>query len=394
MSVLEAQHTERETDHQGYQHEARGCGDCPHRSPQFCSDTDRDADDVRPGHELAKAQDVGEFLLAYPPVLFDGEATGPDESATKSTERDFEKCDEQRSERNAHHKFLPSGMPDMRAPAWWLAATLLQSPMERCISGIPAAERQAIGLKARALVLILSGFLAMRSEHADAFRPFDGTDAAVVGTGELEFELEPVGLLRQGADHTLIAPAVTLNLGLAEAWEAVLEGQGEPALPPASARTSLVGNGAFLKGVIREGVLQDKPGPSIATEFGVLLPGINDESGLDGSWAGIVSDRFGPATVHLTAELAVTRQSRGEIFLSTIVEGPYEWKVRPVAELAYDREAGRRKTSSALVGAIWQIGDNIALDFGVRQGRTNNLGITEIHAGLTYALPLWQAGRE
>ena len=81
-------------------------------------------------------------------------------------------------------------------------------------------------------------------------------------------------------------------------------------------------------------------------------------------------------------------------FLSTIVEGPYEWKVRPVAELAYDREAGRRETSSALVGAIWQIRDNIALDFGVREGRTNNLGVTEIRAGLTYALPLWRAGHE
>jgi hypothetical protein len=38
--------------------------------------------------------------------------------------------------------------------------------------------------------------------------------------------------------------------------------------------TSVVGNGAFLKGVLRERSLQEKPGPSIATEFGVLLPGV------------------------------------------------------------------------------------------------------------------------
>jgi len=264
--------------------------------------------------------------------------------------------------------------------------------MERCGPGSFAAEKQALGSKVLALALALFALLAVRSDHAQAFRPFDGTDAAVVGVGEPEAEFEPAGLLRQGAERTLIAPALTLNLGVADAWEAVLEGQGETGLPPGSARTSLVGNGAFLKGIVRDGVLQDKPGPSIATEFGALLPGINDESGFGGSWAGIVSYRFGPATVHFTTELALTRQSHGEVFLSAIVEGPYEWKVRPVVELAYDREAGRRETSSALVGAIWQIRDNIALDLAIREGRTNRLDVMEIRAGLTYALPLWRAG--
>jgi hypothetical protein len=81
---------------------------------------------------------------------------------------------------------------------------------------------------------------------------------------------------------------------------------------------------------------------------------------------------FGPATVYFTTELA----SRGKVFLSTIVEGPYEWKVRSTAEIAYDREAGRRETSSALIGVIWQIRDNIALDSGIREGRTNILDLT------------------
>lgn len=240
--------------------------------------------------------------------------------------------------------------------------------------------------------MTLLGLLAVRNEHALAFRPFDGTDAAVAGVGEFEIELEPAGLLHQGAERIFVAPAITFNLGVTEGWEVVLEGQGETALPPASARTNLVGNGVFLKGIVRDGVLQDKPGPSIATEFGALLPGIDDEAGVGESWTGIVSYRFGSAIVHFTAELALTRQNRGEGFLSTIVEGPYDWKVRPIAEIAYDREVGRRETSSALVGAIWQIRDNIALDFGVREGRTNNRGITEFRAGLTYALTLWRPG--
>jgi hypothetical protein len=71
---------------------------------------------------------------------------------------------------------------------------------------------------------------------------------------------------------------------------------------------------------------------------------------------------------------------------------PTTRKVRPVAELAYDRETGRQETSSVLVGAIWQIRDNIAIDFGIREGRTNSLVVTEIRAGLTYALTLWRGG--
>jgi hypothetical protein len=244
----------------------------------------------------------------------------------------------------------------------------------------------------RTLTITLCGYFAGGSEAARAFRPFDGTDAAVAAPGELELELGPAGLRREGSERTLIAPMMAFNLGVAEGWEAVLQGQGETALSPASSPASLVENGAFLKGIIHEGVLQDKAGPSIATEFGVLLPGVNDEAGLGGSWAGIISYRFGPATVHFNAEAALTRQRHGEIFLSTIVEGPYDWKIRPVAEIAYDREAGRRETSSILVGAIWQLRDDIALDFGVREGRTNDRGLTEIRAGVTYTLPLWRAG--
>ena len=106
------------------------------------------------------------------------------------------------------------------------------------------------------------------------------------------------------------------------------------------------------------------------------------------------SYRFGPATVHFNAEAALTRQRHGEIFLSTIVEGPYDWVVCPIAEIAYDRETGIRETPSVLVGAVWQICDNLALDIGVRVGRTNDRGLTEIRAGVTYALPLWRPGHD
>src|SRR5580700_6079904 len=107
------------------------------------------------------------------------------------------------------------------------------------------------------------------SGRAWAYRPFDGTDAAVADLGQLEIELGLLGLLRQQANKTLIAPATIVNYGFAKNWELVLQGQLET--PPSSSDpSSLTMAGAFLKNVLRPGGLQEKPGPSIATEFGVL----------------------------------------------------------------------------------------------------------------------------
>ena len=53
----------------------------------------------------------------------------------------------------------------------------------------------------------------------------------------------------------------------------------------------LTNAGVFLKYVLAPGGLQDKSGPSIAAEFGPLLPGINRDPGLGFSWASILSQR-------------------------------------------------------------------------------------------------------
>src|SRR5205814_9873987 len=136
---------------------------------------------------------------------------------------------------------------------------------------------------------------------------------------------------------------------------------------------------------LREGALQDQPGPSIATEFSVLLPGINDEHGTGASLAGIMSQRWEAITVHLNAAAAVTRQQHADLFLSTILEGPHDWPVRPVAEFAYERDFGRLETKSALVGVIWHVRDDLAVDVGVRGGRVNDHALAAIRAGLTFS---------
>jgi hypothetical protein len=201
----------------------------------------------------------------------------------------------------------------------------------------------------------------------------------------LEIELGPVEYFRGGAERALFAPDVRFNYGFAAGWEAVLEGtiaHGRSADTPG---TSLVGNGASLKGVLREGVLQEKPGPSIATEFGVLLPGVHDERGTGASLAGIISQRWEWGTVHFNAAAALTREQHADYFFDAIIEGPRDWVVRPVSEVFYQRDVGLFRTRSALIGAIWQVQDNIAVDFGVRGARVNDHTVGEIRAGLTFA---------
>jgi hypothetical protein len=215
-----------------------------------------------------------------------------------------------------------------------------------------------------------------------AYRPFDGTDAAVADKGELEIEFQPAGVRRDNGQKTLVAPATVLNYGFKENWELVLETQLETPFSP-SGPSVLTANGAFLKHVLREGVLQDKAGPSIATEFGLLLPDSDGSNRLGASLAGIVSQRFDWGTIHLNGEASLTRDHNADFFLGAIVEGPIKWKVRPVAEFFYEEEINAARTVSGLLGAIWQVNDKLSFDLGFREALTNGHPVSEIRAGFT-----------
>src|SRR3954462_3714997 len=111
-------------------------------------------------------------------------------------------------------------------------------------------------------------YLVGAATPACAYRPFDGTDAAVADPGKMEVELQPAGGLHDESGTTLIAPATRLNFGVID---------------------------------IRPGVLQDKTGPSIATEFGVLLPDSIGQTTFGASAAWIVSQRWDSGAIHLNA---------------------------------------------------------------------------------------------
>jgi hypothetical protein len=221
---------------------------------------------------------------------------------------------------------------------------------------------------------------------AAAYRPFDGTDAAVADVGEVEVELQPAGLLHEGPRNALVAPAVVYNYGFAERWEMVLQTQAETPFSPAG-RGILTDNGVFLKNVLRPGTLQDKTGPSIATEFGLLLPDVNAEQGVGASWSGIVSQRWEWGTVQLNLMTNLTRDQRGELFVDAILEGPSKWPIRPVMELYSDSVSDQSQTFSGLVGAIWQVRDNLAFDVGLRQALVNGHPVSELRLGLTFGIP-------
>jgi len=233
--------------------------------------------------------------------------------------------------------------------------------------------------------------LTASSGSAWAYRPFDGTDAAIAAPGELEIELQPAGRLREGGNTTLVAPATVINYGLSEGWEAVVEGQGQTPLSP-SGPTSLTSAGAFLKHILRPGSLQDKTGPSVATEFGVLLPDNTGNSGVGARMAGIVSQRWDWGTIHLNAETALTRDHHADVFLGSIIEGPSKWTIRPVAEFFYEKEFRQSETISGLVGLIWRVRDNLSFDVGLRHALTNGHPVNEIRAGLTFGFPLQTFG--
>jgi hypothetical protein len=245
-----------------------------------------------------------------------------------------------------------------------------------------------IGPSSSLTCVVIVGVAMVGSTASFAYRPFDGTDAAVADPHEVEIELEPAGVLRESAQTSLIAPFVIFNYGFAKNWEFVFQGQGQFPLANSDESASINGVGAFLKHVLREGSLQDASGPSIAIEFGPLLPGVHADSGFGASFGTIVSQRWDWGTVHANVVTELTRDNHADFFVGGIIEGPSKWKVRPVAEFFYEEEIGQSRTVSGLVGAIWQVKDNFNFDVGFRHAVVNGHPVEEFRAGMTFGFSL------
>jgi hypothetical protein len=237
--------------------------------------------------------------------------------------------------------------------------------------------------------------LAFASE-AKAYRPFDGTDADVAGFGEFELELGPAHYLTTPAGKYLIAPATVLNLGFAPRFELVVDAKNHVALAPVAGESTvrLLDTDVFIKILLRKGALQDATGLSIATELGPLLPEIGGQNAFGAQANLITSYRWSALALHLNTSAAYSRARNFEGFASVIVEGPHEWVVRPVGELAVDAETNVSTSYSGLVGAIWEAHERLAIDAALRASHAERGESYEVRLGLTWLLPLWGGEEE
>ncbi len=240
-------------------------------------------------------------------------------------------------------------------------------------------SRTTCRLSAFAMALLLCG------PSAWAYRPFDGTDAAVAEEGVFELEAG-VGRVHFGDIDSIAIPSMVFNYGLARDTEIVIEGQINHEIGGAvdGHRTQLGDTALSLKHVFVHGTLQDGIGVSVAGECAVLLPEVHGASGAGAACAGIFSNKWDAMTMHLNVGLGRTREHQTARSISFIAEGPEKWPVRPVAELLAERDVGGGRLKSALIGAIYQHGEDLAVDVGFRHARTNDAKFNEVRVGLTW----------
>ncbi|MES2259509.1 MAG: hypothetical protein V4724_13350 [Pseudomonadota bacterium] len=225
------------------------------------------------------------------------------------------------------------------------------------------------------------------STSAQAYRPFEGTDAAVAEHGLFELEFSPLGYVHLKSSRSLVGPALVANYGFAEDYEVVAEGKLVHQLGQDidGRRNSLNDSALSIKHVLRHGSLQeDGGGVSIASECGVLLPDTGGDSGTGASCSLIFSQKLAAATVHLNTALSRTREHANGRFLGVIVEGNQE-TLRPVMEIFAERDNHGGHVHSALVGAIWKASETLSFDAGLRRARDNGENLTEVRIGLTWS---------
>jgi hypothetical protein len=221
-----------------------------------------------------------------------------------------------------------------------------------------------------------------------AYRPFDETDASVATTGEVELELGPFGYTHDPAGGTF-TPGLILNWGALPRLEIVFDAHHSLLFdgPDLAARRRALDTALTGKYVVRQGVLQGAGGPSVAVEGGPILPTIPAAGGVGLALAGIVSERWDAAALHVNLETDLTRDHDLAVIAGAIGEGPDAWTVRPVAEVFVARDTGVT-TTSALGGAIWRAGPRLSFDAAARAARAADANIYELRAGLTWAFEI------
>ncbi len=243
------------------------------------------------------------------------------------------------------------------------------------------------GLAPGARTLLLGLLLLTVPSYAWAYRPFVSTDAAVADPKELEIELGYFNLERTEGRNTFIVPKTVLNYGLVRNLEIVGEfqvtkRQGEDA--------QLTDSALFLKAVLKEGILQEKEGISLAIEAGPLLPStVQGERRFGFEGIGILSGKLAPFTVHLNFGGGIDRAAHDPFAVwGVIAELPVVQGLRVVGEVNGEIGPGKIPNTSGLLGFIWQVpSTKLYLDAGLRRGFSHGAPDWQVTVGLTYGFP-------
>jgi hypothetical protein len=230
--------------------------------------------------------------------------------------------------------------------------------------------------------LMVVGLCAPMSSWA--YRPFVSTDATVADPKEVELELGYFMLEREKHRNSFIIPRTVINYGLVTDLEAV----GDFAIRRTpDGEVNLIDAALFLKGVLKEGVLQDKDGVGFAIEAGPLLPSTEKgerKFGFEG--IGILTAKVGPFTGHLNGGLGIER-STGDLagIWGLVGELPVATGLRLVGEVNGDKPRREDQRDSALLGLIWQpwSSRNLWFDAGVRRALTGGVPDWQFTFGLT-----------
>jgi hypothetical protein len=217
------------------------------------------------------------------------------------------------------------------------------------------------------------------------YRPFLATDAAVADPKELEIELGYFTWERDRGKNTFITPKTVLNYGLIRDLEAVAEFDVEE---PPHGSVRLEDPALSLKAVLKEGVLQEKPGVSFAVEMGPLLPSTaRDEKKVGFEGTGILSGELSPVMLHLNLGGGVDRMDNNPFVIwGVIAELPIVPKFRIVGEIDGENTKGKSTDASALLGFIWNPSlSNVSIDAGIRRGVTRAAPAWMFTTGLTFS---------
>ncbi|HDY89476.1 MAG TPA: hypothetical protein ENH82_15355 [bacterium] len=243
--------------------------------------------------------------------------------------------------------------------------------------------QRILGLKVFIFIMLL---ILIPSRFAFAYRPFVSTDADVAEKGELEIEF---GLLNvhivKGIDK-IIVPGLIFNYGIMKNWELVSEFDVQVYREGKERNFELKEPAQFLKGIVREGILQDKKGPSIAVEIGVLFPSTikgSRKTGVEGIV--IVSSRISDLIYHINFGGEMDRESFAFNGLwGIIMEKPLNSNLRFVMEVNGVVKRSKSPENLVLAGFILEA-YGIDIDFGIRKGLSDNTKDLELTSGFTVA---------